>query len=100
MDRVVAFRELPGDVDHLQADDLQATVLVSGEDPAGQEALDAVGLDQDEGSFVHVSSRVGSESVVSGSPSGSSGSSGSESSGGSTEGVGASSTVSRPAAAE
>jgi hypothetical protein len=53
VDGVVALGEIAGDLDQLQADDLQPTVLVPGEDPAGQQALNAVGLDQDEGAFVH-----------------------------------------------
>jgi hypothetical protein len=49
----MALGEVARDRDQLQADELQAAVLVPGEDPAGQEALDAVGLDEDEGAFVH-----------------------------------------------
>ena len=53
MDRVVPLGQVARDLDQLQADELQAAVLVAGEDPAGEQALDAVGLDQDEGAFVH-----------------------------------------------
>ena len=40
-------------MDELQADELEAALLEPGEDPADQEALDAVGLDEDEGAFSH-----------------------------------------------
>jgi hypothetical protein len=54
MDRVVALGEGPVDVDELEADELETALLEAGEDPADEEALDAVGLDEDEGTFGHV----------------------------------------------
>ena len=59
MDGVVPLGERPIDVDQLQPDELQAALLEAGEDPPDEQALDAVGLDQDEGAFVHVSSWMG-----------------------------------------
>jgi len=49
----VAFGQLAIDVDQLEPDDLEATLFVAGNDPAGQLALDGVGLDEDEGSLGH-----------------------------------------------
>src|SRR4051812_14761588 len=51
MGRVVAFGEVAVDAHELQPDDLQAPRFVSSEDPPDQLALDAVGLDEDEGTF-------------------------------------------------
>ncbi len=53
VDGVVPLGQLAVDLHELEADDLEAALLEAGEDPARQESLDAVGLDQDEGSFVH-----------------------------------------------
>ena len=49
--RVVALGEVAVDADQLEPDELEAAFLVAREDPADQLALDAVGLDEDEGSF-------------------------------------------------
>ena len=53
MGRVVPLGEVAVDLDQLEADDLEAALLVAREDPTGQLALDAVGLDEDEGAFGH-----------------------------------------------
>src|SRR4029079_10664441 len=72
MDRVVALGEIAIDVDQLQPGELPSAFLVPREDRAGEQALDAVGLDQDEGAFVHESSWDGwsmtGSVVVPGSP--------------------------------
>ena len=57
VDGVVALGELAVDGHELEADEPQAALLVAGEDPADEQALDAVGLDEDEGAFGHGSSR-------------------------------------------
>ena len=49
----MAFGQLAIDLDQLQADELQATLLEAGQDPPDEQALDAVGLDEDEGAFGH-----------------------------------------------
>ena len=51
MGRVVPLGEVPIDVDELEPDDLEPSLLVSREDPAGQLALDTVRLDEDKGAF-------------------------------------------------
>ena len=51
------------DVDELEPDDLEAALLVAGEDPPDQLALDAVGLDEDEGSFSGCMSSLGTVGV-------------------------------------
>ena len=56
MGGVVLLGELTLDLDELEPHDLEATLLVPGEDAAGQLALDAVRLDEDEGSFGHADS--------------------------------------------
>ena len=48
---VVPLGEVAIDVDELEPDELEAALLVAGEDAADQLALDAVGLDEDEGPF-------------------------------------------------
>ena len=40
-------------MDQLESDDLEAALFVAGDDPAGQEPLDAVGLDEYESSLGH-----------------------------------------------
>ena len=49
--RVVALGQAAIDLDELQPDQPKAAILVAGEDPADKLALDAVGLDEDEGPF-------------------------------------------------
>src|SRR5688572_8501927 len=56
MGGVVLLGELTLDLDELEPHDLEAALLVPGEDPAGQLALDAIRLDEDEGSFGHADS--------------------------------------------
>jgi hypothetical protein len=51
--RVVALRGLARRDHQLQAHDAQAALLVALEQPTDQQALDAVGLDEDEGAFGH-----------------------------------------------
>ena len=51
MGRVVALGERTVDLDELEADELQAALLVAVDDPPDQLALHAVGLDEDEGPF-------------------------------------------------
>ena len=51
MRRVVPFGEVAVDPHELEPDELEPARLVAREDPADQLALDAVGLDEDEGSF-------------------------------------------------
>jgi hypothetical protein len=53
VDGVVALGQLAIDLDELEPDDLEAALFVAGEDPADQLALDAVGLDEDEGALGH-----------------------------------------------
>ena len=53
MRRVVPLGERRGRPAQLQPDDLEAAFLVAGEDAAVEQALDAVGLDEDEGAFGH-----------------------------------------------
>ena len=53
VDRIVAFGQLAIDVDQLEPDDLEAALFVAGDDPAGQQTLDAVGLHEDEGTLGH-----------------------------------------------
>src|SRR4029078_7879091 len=48
---LIALGERPSDVHELEPDELEAARLVPGEDAADQLALDAVGLDEDEGPF-------------------------------------------------
>jgi hypothetical protein len=47
--------ELAVDGAELEGDDVEALALDAGEDLADQLALDAVGLDQDQGAFSHAS---------------------------------------------
>ena len=56
MDRVVRLGQLARRLDQLEADDLQATLLVALEDATDELALDAIGLDEDEGAFAHCDS--------------------------------------------
>ena len=56
--------EVALDVDELEPDDLEAALLVAGEDAPDQLALDAVGLDEDEGAFGHAGSPSDGGSVV------------------------------------
>ncbi len=53
VDGVVLLGELARYPDELEADDLEAALFVPGEDAADEQALDAVGLDEDEGAFGH-----------------------------------------------
>jgi hypothetical protein len=53
VDRVMTLGEFPVDLNELEPDQLQAALLEAGQDPADEEALDAVGLDEDEGAFGH-----------------------------------------------
>src|SRR5207247_1321772 len=53
MDRVVPLGEVAVHADELEADDLEPALLEPADDPAGQEALDTVGLDEDEGAVGH-----------------------------------------------
>jgi hypothetical protein len=53
MDGVVPLRQLAIDFDELQPDDPQAPLFIAGEYPADKLALDAVGLDEDEGTLGH-----------------------------------------------
>src|SRR6185503_19226406 len=64
---VMLLRELARDVHELQADELEPSLLVAGEDAADELALDAIRLDEDEGPFGHAGSPSGG-SCVSGSP--------------------------------
>src|SRR4051794_25510198 len=48
---VVAFGEVAIHLDELQPDELEASLLISGQDPSDELALDAVGLHEDEGPF-------------------------------------------------
>ena len=57
VDRVMAFGQRPVDLDELQADELEPALLVALEDPADEQALDAIGLDEDECAFGHDPSR-------------------------------------------
>ena len=68
MHRVVALRHLPWNGQQPQADDLQALPLEARHDLADEPALDAVGLDQDEGAFHGPAAplRVGGKSRESG----------------------------------
>jgi hypothetical protein len=50
---VVLLDEGLREVPHLEAGDLQALLLEAAEDFADESALDAVGLQEDEGSFEH-----------------------------------------------
>jgi hypothetical protein len=43
VDRVVALGQVAIDLDELEPDDAQSALLEPGDDPAGQEALDAIG---------------------------------------------------------
>jgi hypothetical protein len=56
MGGVVLLGEAALDVHELHPDELESALLVPGEDAAGQLALDAVGLHEDEGSFAHAGS--------------------------------------------
>ena len=49
--RVVALGQVARGLDELEPDDLQAALLIARQDPPDEQALDAVGLDEDEGSF-------------------------------------------------
>ena len=51
MHGVVLLGQRAVDVDQLQADDLEAPLLEPGDDPAHELALDAVGLDEEEGAL-------------------------------------------------
>ena len=51
MGGVVPLGEVAIDLHELEPDELEPARLVAGEDAADQLALDAVGLDEDEGSF-------------------------------------------------
>ena len=55
VDLVVRLGQGAVDLDELEADQLQPAVLVALQEPTDQQALDAVGLDEDEGPFVHAS---------------------------------------------
>ena len=51
MDRVVTLRHLAGNLQQSQTHHLEALVLEPRQDLADQPALDAVGLDQDQGAL-------------------------------------------------
>ena len=53
---VVPLGERPVHLHELEPHDAQAALLVALEDAADEQALDAVGLDEDQGSFAHVTS--------------------------------------------
>jgi len=53
VDGVVPLGQIAVDLDKLEPDDPQSALFVAGEDPADQLALDAVGLDEDEGALGH-----------------------------------------------
>jgi len=48
---VMALGEITIDLDELEPDELEPAILVAREDAPDQLTLDAVGLDEDEGSF-------------------------------------------------
>jgi hypothetical protein len=56
----VAFGERTIHEDQLEAHELEPALLEPGEDPAGQESLDGIGLDEHERAFGHDSSCRGS----------------------------------------
>ena len=56
VDGVVALGKRTVDVEQLEADDAQAALLVALDDAPDQLALDAIGLDEDEGALAHVCS--------------------------------------------
>ena len=74
--RVMALGEVAIDVHELEPDDLEAALLVAGEDPADQLALDAVGLDEDEGPFESWHVDLGVDAVARGRGTGCAGSGG------------------------
>jgi hypothetical protein len=49
----MALGQLAIHVDQLEADDLQASIFITGQNAAGQLALDAIRLDEDECSLGH-----------------------------------------------
>ena len=53
MDRVVAVGQGPVYVHQLEADDPEPALLEPAENATRQQALDGVGLDQDDRAFVH-----------------------------------------------
>jgi hypothetical protein len=50
---IVALGQIAVHLHELEAHDLEAALLEAGDDPARQLALNAIGLDEDEGSLGH-----------------------------------------------
>ncbi len=53
VDRVVLLGQVAAHLDELEPDELEPALLEAADDPADEQALDAVGLDEDEGAFGH-----------------------------------------------